>query len=90
MTLVRREPSDGLTSLQKQALKLIKQSGSRGMTNDEILNALGFENLATTRVRCEELAALGLVKFDGRDRSTIKGKVEPVWVVTPQGKTATA
>jgi len=85
MTLQRK--TTDVSTVQRDILKHLRTAGQRGMTDDEIADALHLENLTTASQRRAGLEKAGLVKELGVTRS-INGKMKNVYVVTKEGKDA--
>lgn len=71
--------------LRAQVLACIVESGERGMTDEEIQNALGMAG-NTERPRRWELERAGLVKDSGIRRVTKAGRKAAVWCIAPEGQ----
>lgn len=65
-------------TLREKALICIQQSGSYGMTADEVAAKLGIDRLAI-RPRLSELARMGLIRDTGRTHPNASGKQAVCW-----------
>lgn len=69
-------------ALRSKVLQLLKDTGARGLTDDEGGALMDGDRLTFGRRR-NELADLGLVKDSGERRKTPRGRSAVVWVALP-------
>lgn len=72
-------------SVRRRVLEAIRSSGSRGLTDEQLQDALQL-NPSTARPRRIELVELGLVRDSGRTRPTASGRMAAVWVACWPGQ----
>lgn len=73
--------------LQRVALRAIRAAGSRGLTTNELVAAVGIHR-DSLQPRTTELRALGLIRDSGARRRNANGKNAIVWVAnTSRGRT---
>lgn len=69
--------------IRDQVLKLVKQSGSVGVIDEQLIAALPNYAESSVRTRRSELVEAGLVISSSRTRRTSSGRESIVWVATP-------
>jgi predicted ArsR family transcriptional regulator len=71
-------------TLREDVLRAIRASGEWGMTADEVAARLRLTPF-TTRPRCTELRAAGLIVDSGQRRANASGRAAIVWKPAPEG-----